>query len=126
MSYAEDAAEAEADLLDASEGATCTVRRLTGSARSGGAIVPSYSDVTGIPVVDIGSKRLPVEGGGLVRRRTLLLGAVKLNAAGVDPKQADLIVIGAESFQPGQNLEITTIRPNPTGPAVLHQLEVIG
>lgn len=127
MSYADDAVEAEQDILEDGEGTTATVRKATGATYSGGAIVPGAPVVvTGIPVVDLGVKLVPVEGGGLSRRHRFYLGAVKLTAQGLDPKQADEIIIGSTTYKPGPTSTINAIRPNPEGPAVLHILEVAG
>lgn len=126
MSYADDAIEAEQDLLEDGEGATAEVRKATGATYSAGAIVPGAPVVvSGIPVVDLGVKLVPVEGGGVARRHQFYLGAVKLTEAGLDPKHADEIVVGPTTYKPGQ-VTINTIRPNPEGPAVLHILEVVG
>lgn len=127
MSYADDAVEAEQDILEDGEGATATVRKATGGTYSGGAIVRSAPVVvSGIPVVDLGVKLVPVEGGAAVRRHQFYLGATGLTAAGLEPQHADEIVIGTTTYKPGSGAEIRTIRPNPEGPAVLHILEVAG
>lgn len=127
MSYADDAIEAETDLLEDGEGTTATVRKATGGTHAGGAIVPGAPVVvSGIPVVDLGSKLVPVEGGGSVRRHQFYLGAVALTAAGLDPRHADEIVVGAKTYKPGSGVEIRTIRPNPEGAAVLYIMEVVG
>ena len=122
MSYTEDAAEAESDLLEAGEGATCTVRAMTGEVSR----VPQYTPIEGVPVVDIGMKSVTLDGGGIGTRRVLLLGAVKLNEAGSDPRHADRIVIGSRSYKPDRAAAVDAVRPNPLGGAVIFQVAVTG
>lgn len=122
MGYAAKAIAVEKALLKAGEGATCTVNVMVGETGR----VPQRTPITGIPVVDVGMQGVTIDGGAFGTRRVLLLGAVKLNAAGADPRQADRIVIGSRTYAPDRAAAVDGVKPNPLGAAVLFKVAVLG
>lgn len=126
MSYADDARDVTATLLEAGEGATCTVKVKSGETRAAGAITEQYTSHTGIPIVDVGLRTVAGPGGGLVRRQTYLIPGEPLDALSVDLSVADQLVVAGRTFAVSDELGVTATRPAPGGPTILYQVEVLG